>query len=110
MLRVRKFIDRQLKKFWALFGYTILSESDIALREKEFVEPSAALVCAPGVKLLALRVWTEGEKPCRHVYRKVRVLNSHKNSVAKSSSKAEHADYVCSECTHKMCASRWADV
>lgn len=109
MSRIRKFCDRQLKKFAALFGYTMLNESDLSQREKEFVEPAAALKVAPGVKLLALRVWTEGEHSCQHVYRKVKALNSHRNAVGKASGKSEHADYVCSECTHKMCATRWSD-
>ena len=107
MLRIRRFLDGKLKKFWSRFGYTMLNRSDVELREKEFVEPKSALTLAPGVKLLKLTVWTEGEHECPHHYHRVRALNSHKNSVAKSGGK--HEDFVCSECTHKMCQTKWGD-
>lgn len=106
--RIRSAVDNLLKKFWGKFGYTIFGEKDRLERESGFVIKPVGLKLTSRVQLLSLRVWTEGEEKCRHVYHKVRPMNSHKNAIARSG-KTEHDDYVCSECTHKLCVSKWGN-
>jgi hypothetical protein len=87
-------------------GYELIGQDVLVHADGEM--PDAALKLVEGVKLLSLKVWTEGEKPCpTHDFRKMRVLNSHKNSVAASFGNVTHSDYTCSKCTHKMCVTEW---
>lgn len=72
--------------------------------------PNVSVKEVDGARLLSLKVWTEGPKPCaNHKYNPVKSSNSHSRSSRIESGAAEHLDFVCSECTHKMCVSKWGE-
>jgi hypothetical protein len=99
-----------IKRTCARMGYTLFSTADLLERENKFAIGDANLRLVDGVKLLHMKVWTEGERPCKaHAYHKVRTMNSHKNALALSYGDVEHLDYVCSVCTHKMCVTKWGE-
>ena len=71
--------------------------------------PNVVIKEAPGVKLLSLKVWTEGPKPCaKHNYHLVKASGMHTRS-SRLDGAVEHLDYVCSKCTHKVCATKWGE-
>jgi hypothetical protein len=99
-----------VRSFFTSLGYTVFSTSDLVERERKFSMGDVDLDMVGDVKLLSLRVWTEGDRPCvKHVYHKVRTPNSHRNASTRHNGKSEHLDYICAICTHGMCDTKWAD-
>jgi len=92
------------------FGYSLLTDSEaVCYKSVPAAEmPSFGLRLSDGVELIGLKVWTEGEVPCKkHCYHKVKALNSHVFAVKSNSGAKEHVDYACCKCTHKLCSAKW---
>ena len=111
MEKIKLFTLDIVKRIATRMGYAIFSISDLIEREKKLRVGDSGLKIVEGVKVLSMKVWTEGEKPCtKHVYLKARVPNSHKSAAKENHGKCEHTDYICTECTHRMCVTEWPNV
>jgi hypothetical protein len=92
------------------FGYTLMTDDEATCYKAvpSAKIPTFSMRISDGAELLALKVWTENEKPCpKHCYHKVKALNSHMFAVRSGKGSKNHLDYACCKCTHKLCSMEW---
>jgi hypothetical protein len=128
VLKIKSMFHRLVARISGLFGCAVIGVDElkeirlaivalqntmpVASKSSVAVDapmPETRLKLTDGVKLLSLKIWTEGPRPClKHAYRPVRASNSHQGSSASSGGK--HSDFICEKCTHKMCDTKWGEV